>query len=169
MDERLDGQGGRKRLLVRLARLALNPPRDRIIDDGGELDTDRFRIPSGVHDHLLEVPHLIGCSITFPQAHMNHRAARFRFCDSVLSSLALGCTSRAPVGAPRQRVMCKRRVLNSTKPVARSWAPTSRAIGRIGKSTFIDGKASTSDALREPRSEALEFGDPLIDPFGPSI
>jgi len=47
-------------LLVRLARLALNPPRDRIIDDGGELDTDRFRIPSGVHDHLLEVPHLIG-------------------------------------------------------------------------------------------------------------
>src|SRR6516164_5097054 len=58
---------------------------------------------------------------------------------------------------------------NSTKPVARSRTPTSRTIGRIGKSTFIDGKASTSDALREPRSEALEFGDPLIDPFGPSI
>jgi hypothetical protein len=30
---------------------------------------------------------------------------------------------------------------------------------------FVDRKASASDALREPYSQALKLGDPLIDPF----
>jgi hypothetical protein len=57
--------------------------------------------------------------------------------------------------------------LKSTKPVAWPWSAAPGAIGWVCKFAFVDRKASASDALREPRSQTLKLGDPLIDPLRP--
>jgi hypothetical protein len=57
--------------------------------------------------------------------------------------------------------------LKSTKPVAWPWSAAPGAIGWVCKFAFVDRKASASDALREPRSQTLKLGDPLIDPLCP--
>ena len=67
------------------------------------------------------------------------------------------------VSPPRFR---ERKVL-STKPVPGAGSPASGLIGGICQSTFVDRKASATDALREPVSEALKFRHHMIDTFRP--
>ena len=56
---------------------------------------------------------------------------------------------------------------NSTEPVARPRPPAPGPIGWICQRTFVDRKASASDALRQSCPETLKLGDPSIDPLRP--
>jgi hypothetical protein len=46
-------------------------------------------------------------------------------------------------------------------------SPAAGSIGWISKLAFVNRKTSASNTLRQPCSETLKLGDPLIDPLRP--
>src|SRR5215831_7110452 len=55
----------------------------------------------------------------------------------------------------------------SAKPIAGTGPRAPGAIGRVGKLAPVDRKATASDAFGQPRLEAMELIDPLVDPSHP--
>src|SRR5680860_1689938 len=53
-------------------------------------------------------------------------------------------------------------------PVARAGAAPARPVVGVGQLAAVQRQAAAADALGEPRLEALELGDPLVDPRRPA-
>jgi hypothetical protein len=98
---------------------------------------------------------------------LTSRLRRSRQSSAALHRRARQLASRARrcVRSAAWRMLFERR--NSTEPVPRPGSPAPRSIGWICKLAFIDRKTSASDALRQPCSETLKLGNPLIDPPRP--
>ena len=52
-------------------------------------------------------------------------------------------------------------------PVARAGPVARGAVVRVGQAAAVERQAAAADALGQPRPEALELGDPVVDAVGP--
>ena len=55
----------------------------------------------------------------------------------------------------------------SAEPIPRAGPPAPGAVGRIGQLAAVDRQASAANAFGQPGPQALELGDPLVDPLLP--
>jgi len=129
--------------------------------------TPASRDPGPIRDRLSEggVPGLAGAA---PQ--QKQVTARTSFATTLgprtvvrQPTLALGLTGYWGAGRQALTSTCALVV----DPVARAGSEAGGAVVGIGQLAAVEREAAAADAFRQPELQALQFGDPVVDPRGP--